>query len=185
MHLLASQTCSRDLDRLGDEIAELSAHLDAATARLLDLIREFDARSGWGNGFRSCAEWLSWRVGLDPGVVVREVETPESLDGRLYEGLLVGGARDVAGDEARLSAQLLDQPDGLLTVGATRLEVVDDHAERALAGKRKSRGAADPAGSARDQPRLAVDQAGHPSDSRERSASDRMGATYILVASLI
>jgi hypothetical protein len=44
-----------DLDRLGDEIAELSAHLDAATARLLDLIREFDARGGWSNGFRSCA----------------------------------------------------------------------------------------------------------------------------------
>jgi hypothetical protein len=38
------------LDRLGDEIAELSAHLDAATARLLTLIREFDARGGW-NGF--------------------------------------------------------------------------------------------------------------------------------------
>ena len=33
-----------ELDRIGDEIAELSAHLDAATARLLDLIREFDAR---------------------------------------------------------------------------------------------------------------------------------------------
>jgi hypothetical protein len=27
------------VDRLGDEIAELSAHLTAATARLLDLIR--------------------------------------------------------------------------------------------------------------------------------------------------
>jgi hypothetical protein len=52
-----------DLEQLGDEIAELSAHLDAATARLLDLIREFDARAGWGNGFRSCAAWLSWRVG--------------------------------------------------------------------------------------------------------------------------
>ena len=35
-----------ELDRLGDEIAELAAHLDAATARLLDLIREFDARGG-------------------------------------------------------------------------------------------------------------------------------------------
>ena len=35
------------LDQLGDEIAELSAHLDAATARLLTLIREFDARGGW------------------------------------------------------------------------------------------------------------------------------------------
>jgi hypothetical protein len=36
-----------ELDRLGDEIAELSAHLEAATARLLDLIREFNARGGW------------------------------------------------------------------------------------------------------------------------------------------
>ena len=35
-----------ELDRLGDEIAELSAHLDAATARLLALIREFDVRGG-------------------------------------------------------------------------------------------------------------------------------------------
>src|SRR2546425_1255498 len=36
-----------DLDRLGDEIAELSAHLDAAPAQLLDLIREVDPRGGW------------------------------------------------------------------------------------------------------------------------------------------
>jgi len=48
-----------DLDRLSDEIAELSAHLDAATARLLALIREFDARGGWNSGFRCCAAWLS------------------------------------------------------------------------------------------------------------------------------
>jgi len=60
---------TRSLDRLGDEIAELSAHLDAATARLLELIREFDAREGWNTGFRSCAAWLSWRVGLDLGAV--------------------------------------------------------------------------------------------------------------------
>ena len=37
-----------ELDRLGDAIAELSAHLEAATARLLDLIREFDARRRLG-----------------------------------------------------------------------------------------------------------------------------------------
>jgi hypothetical protein len=61
------QTYQRDLDQLGDEIAELSAHLDAATARLLDLILEFDARGGWNNGFSSCAAWLSWRVGFAPG----------------------------------------------------------------------------------------------------------------------
>jgi len=52
-----------DMDRLGDQIAELSAHLEAATATLLDLIREFDARGGWNNGFRSCAHWLARRVG--------------------------------------------------------------------------------------------------------------------------
>ena len=38
---------TRSLDQLGDEIAKLSAHLDAATAHLLDLIREFDLREGW------------------------------------------------------------------------------------------------------------------------------------------
>src|SRR5437879_12823168 len=68
-----------ELDRLGDEIAELSAHLEAATARLLDLIREFDAREGWGNGFRSCAHWLSWRVGLDPGAAREKVRVARAL----------------------------------------------------------------------------------------------------------
>jgi 5-methylcytosine-specific restriction endonuclease McrA len=67
------------LDRLGDEIAELSAHLDAASARLLDLIREFDARGGWTNGFRSCAHWLSWRVGLDLGAAREKVRVARAL----------------------------------------------------------------------------------------------------------
>jgi hypothetical protein len=68
-----------DLERLGDQIAELSAHLDAATARLLDLIREFDARGGWGNGFRSCAHWLTWRVGLDMGAARERVRVARAL----------------------------------------------------------------------------------------------------------
>jgi hypothetical protein len=68
-----------DVDRLGDEIAELSAHLDAATARLLDLIREFDARGGWSNGFRSCAAWLSWRVGFAPGAAREHVRVARAL----------------------------------------------------------------------------------------------------------
>jgi hypothetical protein len=68
-----------DLDRLGNEIAELSVHLDAATARLLDLIREFDARGGWNNGFRSCAAWLSWRVGFAPGAAREHVRVARAL----------------------------------------------------------------------------------------------------------
>ena len=68
-----------DLDRLGDDIAELSAHLEAATARLLDLIRQFDARGGWNTGFRSCAAWLSWRVGLDLGAARERVRVARAL----------------------------------------------------------------------------------------------------------
>ena len=72
----------RELDRLGDEIAELSVHLEAATARLLDLIREFDARGGWNNGFRSCAAWLSWRVGFAPGAAREHVRVARALGTR-------------------------------------------------------------------------------------------------------
>src|SRR5882762_9924939 len=68
-----------ELERLGDQIAELSAHLDAASARLLDLIREFDARGGWNSGFRSCAAWLSWRVGLDLGAARERVRVARAL----------------------------------------------------------------------------------------------------------
>jgi hypothetical protein len=39
--VLPSPHALAEVDRLGDEIAELAAHLDAATARLLDLIRGF------------------------------------------------------------------------------------------------------------------------------------------------
>ena len=74
-----SPDLSSTLDRLGDEIAELAAHLDAATARLLDLIREFDARGGWNTGFLSCAAWLTWRVGLDPGAARERVRVARAL----------------------------------------------------------------------------------------------------------
>src|SRR5213593_434573 len=75
----ATRGATPDLDRLGDQIAELSAHLEAATARLLDLIREFDARGGWNTGFCSCAAWLSWRVGLAPGAARERVRVARAL----------------------------------------------------------------------------------------------------------
>jgi 5-methylcytosine-specific restriction endonuclease McrA len=70
---------NEEIDRLGDQIAELAAHVDAATARLLDLIREFDARGGWNTGFRNCAAWLSWRTGLGPGAAREHVRVARAL----------------------------------------------------------------------------------------------------------
>jgi hypothetical protein len=66
------------MDRLGDEIAELAAHLNAATARLLHLIRAFDAGGGW-SGWRSCAHWLTWKVGLDLGAAREKVRVARAL----------------------------------------------------------------------------------------------------------
>src|SRR5882724_10305347 len=77
--LVVPVASTAELDRLGDQIAELSAHLDAAAARLLDLIRAFDARGGWGNGFRSCAHWLTWHIGLDPGAARERVRVARAL----------------------------------------------------------------------------------------------------------
>jgi hypothetical protein len=81
-----------ELDRLGDEIAELSAHLDAATARLLAKIRDFDTRGGWNNRFQSCAHWLSWRVGLDLGAARERVRVAHALEAlpRLAEAFARG-----------------------------------------------------------------------------------------------
>jgi hypothetical protein len=77
--LQAATQPTAELDRLGERIAELSAHLEAATGTLLDLIREFDTRGGWNAGFRSCAEWLAWRVGLDPGAARERVRVARAL----------------------------------------------------------------------------------------------------------
>src|SRR3989442_8861559 len=96
-----------ELDRLGDEIAELSAHLDAATARLLELIRAFDARGGWNTGFRSCAAWLSWRGGLDLGAAPERVPGPRAPGARppLAEALGPGGAAFAQGGRRAPVAQ--------------------------------------------------------------------------------
>lgn len=69
-----------DVDRLADEIAELSSHLDAATHRLLTLIRRFDEGEGWAtHGALSCAHWLGWRIGLDLGAARERVRIARAL----------------------------------------------------------------------------------------------------------
>jgi 5-methylcytosine-specific restriction endonuclease McrA len=123
------------LDRLGDEIAELSAHLDAATARLLDLIREFDAREGWGNGFRSCADWLSWRVGLDRGAARERVRVARALGTlpRLVRALACG---EISYSKVRALTRVAtpETEERLLGVARTGTAI---HVERIVRGWRR------------------------------------------------
>ena len=76
----AGPSPDQNLERLGDEIAELAAHLDAATYRILVLIREFDAKEGWHSSFRTCAHWLSWRTGIDMGAAREKVRVARALE---------------------------------------------------------------------------------------------------------
>lgn len=89
-----SQEVSSDigLDTLGDQIAELSAHIHAATYGLLVMIREFDRRDGWAVGFRTCAHWLSWRTGINVGAAREKVRVARALEvlPRLSEGIRSG-----------------------------------------------------------------------------------------------
>jgi hypothetical protein len=74
-----AQRRTAELQRLGEEIAELSLQIDAATYQLLVMIREFDERGGWDGGFRSCAHWMSWRTGTDLGAARERVRVARAL----------------------------------------------------------------------------------------------------------
>jgi len=68
------------LDDLGHEIATLAAHIHAATARLLEMLAEFDLRGGWkAGGHRSCAHWLAFRTGIDLGAAREKVRAARAL----------------------------------------------------------------------------------------------------------
>src|SRR5262249_36203665 len=124
-----------EMDRLGNEIAELSAHLEAATARLLDLIREFDARGGWGNGFRSCAHWLSWRVGLDLGAAREKVRVARALGQLpLLAAALACGELSYAKVRALTRVATAETEARLLTVGR---HGTAEHVERIVRGWRR------------------------------------------------
>jgi 5-methylcytosine-specific restriction endonuclease McrA len=124
-----------ELDRLGDQIAELSAHLDAATAQLLDLIREFDARLGWNNGFRSCAAWLSWRIGLDLGAARERVRVARALGTlpRLAQAL-ARGELSYAKVRALTRVATSETEERLLAVGKAGTA---EHVERIVRGWRR------------------------------------------------
>lgn len=65
-----------------DQITELAGHLNAAHARWLSLIAEFDRRQAWAEwGVRSCAHWLNWKCGLDLGAAREKLRVAHALGG--------------------------------------------------------------------------------------------------------
>ena len=70
----------RNTQALGDRICELSAHLNAANCRLLELIAQFDKEEGWGvDGCNSCAHWLNWKCGISQNAAREKVRVAHAL----------------------------------------------------------------------------------------------------------
>ena len=69
------------VDELADGICLRAGRVAAAQAELLLWIAEFDRREGWaGPGMRSCAHWLSWRVGMSLGTARDQVRVARRLE---------------------------------------------------------------------------------------------------------
>ncbi len=72
---------TRPIAELQAQITELAGHLNAANHRWLMLIAEFDRREGWADGSTtSCAHWLSWKCGIDPGAAREKVRVAHALE---------------------------------------------------------------------------------------------------------
>src|SRR2546430_7926583 len=78
------ETCTQaevPIERLEADICELAAHLNAATARWMALIAEFDRREGWVSWeVTSCAHWLAWKCGLGLGAAREHVRVARALE---------------------------------------------------------------------------------------------------------
>lgn len=63
------------------EICELAAHINAATARWLTLVGEYDRRGAQEeSGFVSCASWLAWRCSITPRAAREQLRVARALD---------------------------------------------------------------------------------------------------------
>ncbi len=63
------------------KITELAGHLNAANARFLSLIAEFDRRQAWAEwGVKSCAHWLNWKCGIDLGAAREKLRVAHAME---------------------------------------------------------------------------------------------------------
>ena len=70
----------RSLDQLEKEIVSLSARINATEYEFLVLVREFDLRQGWkAYQLNSCAEWLNYKCGIEPGTAREKVRVARAL----------------------------------------------------------------------------------------------------------
>ncbi len=104
------------IDPLGDEIALLCAHINAATYKLLRLLARYDEEGHW-EGFRSCAHWLSWRTGISIGPAREKMRVARCLPSLpLISGALARGEVSYSKVRAMTRVATADNEAELLTI---------------------------------------------------------------------
>ncbi len=133
--MIDKQTGMSSKERMGEEIAALAARIDAATFELLVLIREFDEKEGWNNGFLSCAQWLTWRIGLAPGAAREKVRVARALgDLPLMSAAMKRGELSYSKVRALTRIARPDTEESLVDVGKAGTAA---HIERVVRGWRR------------------------------------------------
>ncbi len=121
-------------DPLGNEIAELCAHINAATYRLLSLLRRYDEEGLW-EGCRSCAHWLSWRTGISLGPAREKMRVARCLPSLpLISGALAKGELSYSKVRALTRVATADNEAELLTFARHGTTA---HVERLVRGWRR------------------------------------------------
>ncbi len=96
---------------------------------------KFDARGGWSNGFRSCAAWLAWRVGLAPGAAREHVRVARALGTlRLLSEALARGELSYSKVRELTRVATPETEERLLAVGRAGTA---EHVERIMRGWRR------------------------------------------------
>ena len=143
----------RRLESLRDEVAELGAHIAAATARWLKLLGRLDDENGWEEGYKTLAHWLSWRCGMSLATARDHIRVAQGLRrlplvqaaferGELSYSKVRALVRlpDDCDEELMLHYALYASASQLETIvrGTRRCVAVDEDAERQLAERRFS-----------------------------------------------
>jgi hypothetical protein len=75
-----TSTHERSVEDLDAAIGRLAQQMNADSYRMLMLVRAFDDRFGWKKwGYKTCAEWLSWRAGLSLSAAREKVRSAHAL----------------------------------------------------------------------------------------------------------
>ena len=115
----ANDFSSMDDDALAAAVSTLSAHIHAATYRLLVLIAELDRREVWAaQGALSCAHWLSWACGIDTHTAREKVRVARALTGLpLLSEALAKGELGYSKVRALTRIATPENEDDLLNIG--------------------------------------------------------------------